>query len=95
MGWDAQGVLSSLDDFYLMDTEGSALAMIQTTNSVLDPSAYDGNVDPQSMLAWQVRPHTPLIPPLVPPCSWESWVFTTLVNSVLDVCAPRVLYNTP
>eukprot|EP00959_Pyramimonas_sp_CCMP1952_P214637 4491827-Pyramimonas_sp.AAC.1 len=28
-------------------------------------------------------------------CSWESWVYTTLVTSVLEVCAPRVLYNTP
>eukprot|EP00959_Pyramimonas_sp_CCMP1952_P331549 6942849-Pyramimonas_sp.AAC.1 len=24
-----------------------------------------------------------------------SWVFTTLITSVLDVCAPRVPYNTP
>jgi hypothetical protein len=32
------GVLSSLDDFYLMD---SGLAMIQTTNSVLNMSLYD------------------------------------------------------
>eukprot|EP00959_Pyramimonas_sp_CCMP1952_P131786 2755399-Pyramimonas_sp.AAC.1 len=28
-------------------------------------------------------------------CSWESWVFTTLVTSVLYICAPHVLYNTP
>eukprot|EP00959_Pyramimonas_sp_CCMP1952_P040638 849738-Pyramimonas_sp.AAC.1 len=27
--------------------------------------------------------------------SWEYWVFVTLVTSVLDVCAPHVLYNTP
>jgi len=47
------GVLSSLDDFYLMDKDGSALVMLQTTNSVMDPTAYEGNVDPHSMLAWQ------------------------------------------
>eukprot|EP00959_Pyramimonas_sp_CCMP1952_P155891 3260655-Pyramimonas_sp.AAC.1 len=28
-------------------------------------------------------------------CSWESRAFTTMVTSVLDVCAPHVLYNTP
>eukprot|EP00959_Pyramimonas_sp_CCMP1952_P348999 7312516-Pyramimonas_sp.AAC.1 len=28
-------------------------------------------------------------------CSLVSWVFTTLVTSILDVCAPHVLYNTP
>eukprot|EP00976_Prorocentrum_cordatum_P116064 1196108-Prorocentrum_minimum.AAC.2 len=33
--------------------------------------------------------------PLQAACSRESWVFTTLVTGVLDVCAPRVLYDTP
>eukprot|EP00959_Pyramimonas_sp_CCMP1952_P382380 8012395-Pyramimonas_sp.AAC.1 len=36
---------------------------------------------------------SPLPPPTLP--SWEFWVFTTLVTSALDVCAPRALYNTP
>eukprot|EP00959_Pyramimonas_sp_CCMP1952_P441013 9232618-Pyramimonas_sp.AAC.1 len=43
-------------------------------------------------------PPDPLLTPRDPlqnPCSWESWMFITLVTSVLDFCAPHVLYNTP
>ncbi|KJE97432.1 hypothetical protein CAOG_09069 [Capsaspora owczarzaki ATCC 30864] len=41
--------LSSLDDFYIMD---SGLVMIQTTNNVFNMSLYD-LVRPESLLAWQ------------------------------------------
>jgi len=43
------GFLESLDDFYMMD---SGLAMVQTTNSILDQSIYD-LVTPESLFAWQ------------------------------------------
>jgi hypothetical protein len=47
------GVLSSLDDFYLMDPKGSGLVVLQTTNSVLDMALYD-SITPESVLAWYV-----------------------------------------
>ncbi|KAK9798176.1 hypothetical protein WJX73_007462 [Symbiochloris irregularis] len=43
------GELSSDDDFYLMDT---GLALLQTTNDVLDTSLYD-LLTPASLLSWQ------------------------------------------
>jgi len=42
------GMLSSLDDFYIMD---SGLTMIQTTNSIYNTTLYD-LVVPESLLAW-------------------------------------------
>jgi len=43
------GMLSSLDDFYLMD---NGVMMTQTTNQIFDHSLYD-LVVPQSLYAWQ------------------------------------------
>eukprot|EP00164_Ancoracysta_twista_P001659 GFYU01002178.1.p1 GENE.GFYU01002178.1~~GFYU01002178.1.p1 ORF type:complete len:544 (+),score=219.20 GFYU01002178.1:76-1707(+) len=43
------GMLSSLDDFYMMD---SGLVMVQTTNPVLNNTLYE-LVKPESVLAWQ------------------------------------------
>lgn len=43
------GVISSLDDFYILD---SGLMMIQTTNSVLNYSLYD-SITPNALSAWQ------------------------------------------
>ena len=47
------GMLESLDDFYMMD---SGLAMVQTTNSMMNTTLYDvdNNTSPRtSVLAWQ------------------------------------------
>ena len=44
------GMLSSLDDFYLM--QDTALAVTQTTNGIYNTSLYD-EVLPESLLAWQ------------------------------------------
>lgn len=46
---DNAGLLTSLDDFYLL---GSGLLMTQTTNSVFNSSLF-ASVTPQSLLAWQ------------------------------------------
>jgi hypothetical protein len=43
------GELSSDDDFYLMDT---GLALLQTTNDILDADLYR-LLTPQSLLNWQ------------------------------------------
>eukprot|EP01099_Mayorella_cantabrigiensis_P006201 TRINITY_DN5130_c0_g1_i1.p1 TRINITY_DN5130_c0_g1~~TRINITY_DN5130_c0_g1_i1.p1 ORF type:complete len:299 (-),score=70.55 TRINITY_DN5130_c0_g1_i1:129-1025(-) len=43
------GCLSSLDDFYIMD---SGLVMLQTTNNIFNQTLYK-QVVPQSLLAWQ------------------------------------------
>jgi len=43
------GCLSSLDDFYMME---SGLVMLQTTNNIFNTSLYK-LVTPQSLLAWQ------------------------------------------
>jgi len=43
------GFLESLDDFYMMD---SGLAMVQTTNAIIDHSLY-AKVTPNSLWAWQ------------------------------------------
>src|SRR5690349_5353977 len=43
------GMLSSLDDFYIMS---SGLTMVQTTNSVFNMDLYS-KVHPESLLAWQ------------------------------------------
>ena len=43
------GELSSDDDFYLMDT---GLALLQTTNDILDPELYK-LLTPKSVLNWQ------------------------------------------
>jgi len=44
------GLLSSLDDFYLMGSSG--LALVQTTNSIFNMDLYK-LVPPESALAWQ------------------------------------------
>jgi len=43
------GELSSDDDFYLLDT---GLAVLQTTNDILDASLYD-MLTPASLTSWQ------------------------------------------
>lgn len=43
------GMLSSLDDFYLMD---NGVLMTQTTNNIFDTSLYD-QATPESLYAWQ------------------------------------------
>eukprot|EP00301_Raphidiophrys_heterophryoidea_P026697 c9280_g1_i1.p1 GENE.c9280_g1_i1~~c9280_g1_i1.p1 ORF type:complete len:582 (+),score=118.61 c9280_g1_i1:45-1790(+) len=43
------GMLESLDDFYMMS---SGLGMVQTSNEVMNYSAYI-NIQPHSLLAWQ------------------------------------------
>ena len=49
MHFDNTGLLTSLDDFYLL---GSGLLMTQTTNSVFNSSLFS-SVTPHSLLAWQ------------------------------------------
>lgn len=46
------GMLSSLDDFYMMSGPSSKLVMLQTTNSIFNATLWD-LVKPQSLLAWQ------------------------------------------
>lgn len=46
------GMLSSLDDFYLMKDATTHMAMVQTTNNIFNRTLYDV-VTPQSILAWQ------------------------------------------
>ena len=49
------GLLSSLDDFYLMGSSG--LALVQTTNSIFNMDLYK-LVTPESALAWQRASHS-------------------------------------
>lgn len=46
------GMISSLDDWYIMGGD-SKLLVTETTNDVLDRSLFEGNVKPDSALSWQ------------------------------------------
>eukprot|EP01034_Spumella_vulgaris_P037429 gene37429-46175_t len=45
------GLLASLDDFYLISSPTSDLAVIETTNDMLNPSLHD-LITPQHNLCW-------------------------------------------
>ena len=84
-------------NLFNINSKGSSTRPQTTTDDatsyVVPPNTLVLQVTPPNTLMLQIAhapPHNALFT-----CSWESWVFTTLVTSVLDVCAPHVLYNTP